>query len=255
MKYGHIADHEHDVASDLRHRHIGALLGASSSALPESVDHSHHLLEVPDQGGTSSCVGQAFATAIFIRAAIAGNPIPRPSPKAIYDMARLVDAPRESLHDEGSRPRAAILGLQDYGMVAESRWPLTDANVNQPPPLDVFQHGLDAMLTGYYRIGSGPGAATLIRQALAKGFIPAFAMDVDMAYEQLGRDEVYDGPKGPLLGGHMQAFSGYGPGYFIVAGSWSSAFARDGFARVTDAFVERGASDILVCTTVPTKVT
>ncbi len=258
--YGHVPDLAEQVESDLRHRHIGALLGAAAVPLPASVDHSHLLTEIPDQGSTSSCVGQALATALFIIALLAGFPIPRPSPKGLYDVGRLLDDPRAPLKDEGSRPVAVVNGATDYGMVAEERWPLTDQNVNVPPPLDVFQHGLDALLAGHYRVGSGPGAALLIKQALAKGFIPIFAMDVDQAYEELGPDDVYDGPKGPSLGGHMQAIVGYyvdalGRLIFIVAGSWSRAFARNGFAHVTAAFIERGASDILVPTIVPTKVT
>lgn len=149
----------------------------------------------------------------------------------------------------------AVLGMQQYGLVTESRWPLDEAHINEPPPEDVFQHAIDATVGEYYRIESGFGCVDAIRQALAKGYIPAFAMDVDASYEELTPDEIYSGPKGPILGGHMQAIVGYTPDYLLIAGSWGYQFARNGFARVSPKFFDGGgASDILVPTLVPRKV-
>lgn len=252
---GHIPDLDEHVVDDLVHRHVGKLLGAAPIGVPAELDHSSLLEHVPDQGGTSSCVGQAFATSIYLRAKAAGHPILRPSPKAIYDGARLYDDAYRPLVDMGSRPRAAVLAMQTYGLVDEARWPLTEENVNDPPTLDVYAHGLGAMLAGYYRIASGEGAAVLLRQALAQGFFPAFAMNVDADYEELAPGVVYDGLRGPILGGHMQCLCGYGQGYFTVAGSWGPSFADRGFARVSDSFVESSdVSDLLVPTVVPAHI-
>jgi hypothetical protein len=253
---GHIADRAEDVEDDDQRRRIGMLIGAAPTHLPERVDYSALLATVPDQGNTSSCVGQAFATSVYLRARIAGTPIARPSAKAIYDIARLLDAPRSLLEDRGARPRAAIAGMMTFGIVSDERWPLTELNVNALPSFDVIHSAIDARVSGYYRIASGAGCAATLRQALAKGFCPAFAMEVDESYEGISSSEVYTGPTGPLLGGHMQTIVGYAPGRFVIAGSWGPSFARGGFACIDESFFERGlATDILVPTVVPPKVT
>lgn len=253
--YGHVPDPSSLVACDLLVRHVSGLLGAPVH-IPDRVDHSALLDDVPDQGATSSCVGQAFGTSVYIRAKLAGHPIVKPSRRAIYDIARLCDSPHAPLEDIGSMPSMAILGMQTYGIVPDARWPLDEANINQQPPEDVFQHAIAATVDEYYRIASGGGCAEHVRQALAQGHIPAFAMQVDDAYERMTPDEIYRGPEGPSLGGHMQAVVGYGPGYFLIAGSWGYSWARNGFARIADTFFDSGAcTDVLVPTVVPQRVT
>lgn len=253
-RFGHVPDHDADVEEDLRDRHVGALVGPSAGAMPAEVDYSGLLDRIPDQRSSNSCVGQAFATALYLRAQIAGSPIDRPSAKAIYDVARLVDSPGV-LFDDGCRPRAALLGTQDYGLVAESRWPLSDVNVNDKPPLDVFRAGVGAVLSAYYRIG-GADVATLIRIALGKGFVPVFAMDVDAAYETYAGDGVYGGLTGPVLGSHMQAVVGCGADHILVANSWGPRWGAAGFSRIAPTFFNSPAvRDVIVPTLIPTKVT
>lgn len=236
---GHIPDDHATVDEDLRERHVGVLLGAAAGELPSIVDYSSMLERIPDQGSTSSCVGQAFATAIFLRAHLDGIPLPRPSAKAIYDVARLIETPN-ALIDIGSRPRLAVQGMQDYGIVAEERWPLTEANVNTPPPLDVFRAGLGAKLSGHYRIG-GADVGTLLRSALARGFVPVFAMDVDDAYLAYDGSAIYGGLTAPRVGSHMQAVVGYGAEYFLVANSWGAGWGQRGLARIAADFFNTAA--------------
>jgi hypothetical protein len=252
--YGHIPDAKVDVEADLRHRHIAGLIGRVAVALPAFVDFSSLVGPIPDQGASSSCVGNAFSTSVLVRSDIAGHRVARPSRKAIYDVARLVDQPRQPLVDEGSMPRAAAIGMLDYGLVAEDRWPLTDANVNDAPPLDVFQHGLGAMIGGYYRIGSGPGCALLIRQALAKGFAPCFALQVDQAFEDY-ESGVYGAVNGSPLGGHYLCAVAYGDGWIRVCNSWGIGWGESGFVRIADeVFDSDFVSDVLTVTVVPLAV-
>lgn len=250
---GCIPDHRPDVDEDLRERHVGMLIGAEPSTLPTHVDYSHFLGRVPDQLNTNSCVGQAFATSIYLRAQIMGEPLPRPSAKAIYDIARLIDTPGE-LADVGSRPRAALLGMQEYGLVADERWPLTIANVDEPPPLDVFRAGLAAMLSGYYRIGGGD-LATLARIALARGFLPFFAMPTDESFRSYDGSAPWDGLRGPLLGYHAMTLVGYAPGFLYLANSWGSRWGAAGFGRITDGAFNAIAFDVLVPTVIPSRLT
>lgn len=251
--FGHLPDNEGLVFVDLECRHIGALLGAPSP-LPGGIDHRNRLPDIPDQGHTSSCVGQAIATSVFLRAKACDAPIPRPSASAIYSIARLLDDPGKSLHDNGSRPALALRGATIYGLVTETRWPLVEANINAMPPLDVFVHGQLAKVVDYYRVPKD-GAAHAVKAALSRGYFPCFAMQIDEAFESLTTFDVYQGLTGPSLGGHYQCIVGYDDEAFIVAGSWGPEFGEGGFVRVAQSFINSGAvSDILVPTIVPKEI-
>jgi hypothetical protein len=169
-------------------------------------------------------------------------------------MARLVEAPKSPLEDGGCLPSMALLGIQQYGIVSDERWPLDEDHINEAPPLDVFEHAIGATVGDAYNIPQGDSES--IKQALSAGYVPVFAMQVDDNYEHLLPDEIYTGSTGPLLGGHMQALVGYGDGYFLVAGSWGYGFARNGFTRIATSFFDEGnATDIIVPTVVPKAVT
>lgn len=252
--YGHIPDHEAIVKADLTHRPLAALPGLVRPRTGTSdvvLSYRSLLDEVPDQGGTSSCVGNAFSTSVLLRAAILGHPIFRPSRKCIYDFARLIDMPHQPMTDEGSRPAAAIMGMMTYGLTTEARWPLSEENINDDPPEDVFRQSINTKVGGHYRIAPGTGCADAIKRALNSGYCPGFAMPVDQAYEDFAGG-IYQGLTGPELGGHMQCASGYGPGYIEVIGSWGRGWANLGFIRIADSFFDSGqVTDILVPTVVP----
>ena len=245
------------VSVQLAEKPLSALVGAGRSAdLPPSLDYTTIMDEIPDQGPTSSCVGQAFATALYLIASIADTPIPRPSAKLIYDYARAEDQPYVRLVDLGSRPTAAIRCLSDQGMVAESEWPIVympdgSSNINQRPYLDVYQDALGFKVGDYYRISSGAGASLGIRHALARGFCPVFAMPVDEAYEY-NAGSLYEGRRGASLGGHMQAIGGYGDGFLRIVSSWGAAHGERGVVKIADDYIDSGeATDIIVVTMVP----
>lgn len=249
---GLIPDRQRDVDADARLRHVGILLGAQRIAGPIHIDRRDLLDGVQDQGGSNSCVGQALASSIYLTAASSGQTIERPSAKGIYDLARLVDSPNV-LDDVGSRPRAAIIGMQDYGMVANSRWPLTALNVNDKPPLDVFQHAYPARLSAYYRI-VGASSALLVRTALARGFFPVFGMPVDEAYQAHDGRTTFTGLRGPMVGYHMQCVIGCGTDDLLVLNSWGRGWGDGGFIRIADAAFDTLAFDVLVPTVAPAAV-
>jgi hypothetical protein len=249
MRFGHVADDPDFVAADLATRHVTALVGVRFSPA-QNVDHSAHLDGIQDQAATNSCVGFALSTSLYMRGQLSGAPIARPSALAIYAFARMLSAPYAALTDDGSQPRMAMRGLTEYGIVAQDRWPLDSVQVNEPPPLDVFQHGAGSLVTDYYRIASGLGASAMIRVALAKGYIPVLAVTVDQAFVDLGSG-VYDGPKGPSLGSHMMAVIGSGDGWLRLVNSWGTSWSDGGFGRVSDLFIDRYARDVLVPTVVP----
>lgn len=259
--YGHLPDHARIVEHDLLHTPLAALPGLVSlqhvAASPVTEMQYEHLLaenndDVPDQLGTSSCVGNAFSTSVFLRAIILGRPILRPSRKAIYDIARLIDSPHQKMVDQGSRPYAACMGMQQYGLTTEARWPLIETLIDTDPPEDVFQHAIDAQVGSYYRIAPGTGCADGIEMALRSGYLPAFAMPVDQAYEDYDGSGIYQGVTGAVLGGHMQCVVGFGPGYLLVCNSWNRTWGYKGLSRIARKWFDSGqVTDILVPTIVP----
>jgi hypothetical protein len=251
-----IADDPDIVEAQLVAFHASQLVGSPTN-LPGSVSWRPYVRTIPDQGPTSSCVGQAFATAIETRSHVAGSPIDRPSAKAIYDIARMIGTGRTApLFDGGSSPTDAMNGMREYGLVSERRWPFSIDAINVKPSLDIFHAGCDALLGQHYRIASGGGAANMLRQALAKGFIPCFAMSVDDAFMAWGDSAVYSAPLGPSVGWHMQAIVGYSDDFFEVAGSWGGSWADGGFVRIAASFIESSSlvHSILVPTVLPISV-
>lgn len=248
-KYGYIPDRQSVVAEDLRTRHIGQLFGASQPFVPASMDWSACLDRVQDQGNANACVGFSLSTAIYMNGRTHGVVVRRPSPKAIYDVARLIDSP-DVLVDKGCMPNSAMLGVSKYGLVAEKDWSLVDHDVNELPPLDVFERGIDSILTGWYRIGSGDICAQL-RSAIALGHFPIFGMAVDEAYESW-EGGVYERTYRNVIGRHMQVLVGYRPGAFMVCNSWGDGWSEGGFAWLADAWMaSEHVSDIYVVTSVP----
>lgn len=262
---GYLPDDELIVSEQLVSKAAAPHLGFNSGAatvLPR-IDYTGLLPFIPDQGPTSSCVGQALATAIYLNAKIAGHPIPRPSAKAIYDFAREEDQPYERLVDSGSRPLAAMNAVKNHGMTRDEDWPILfgpkgDAiNINDKPLLHVFQNALSAKLDDFYRITAGSGAVELVKFALARGYCPIFSMPVDDIYEQWSDSKIYEGRRNVSLGGHMQAIGGYDDATrsVIVIGSWSRFWANGGLIQISYDYFESGeCRDILVPTTAPTIV-
>jgi len=254
---GFLPDPTDIVDAETIARPLRALTGSSLSTLPDAFSwlHTGNVPQPRDQSVTSSCVGQALAASVQIRAAISGHSAV-PSASAIYAIARMLDQSRDMpLVDVGSSPSRAIEGAKEWGMVSESRWPFSVANVDVKPPLDVFQNGLDATLGQHYRIPSGWGAIDGIKRALVAGYIPIFAMTVDEAYERYDGSDVYRAPSGRVLGRHMQCIVGYDGSDFEILNSWGSGWGRDGIARIgSSVMASSDVSSIIVPTVVPGQV-
>lgn len=231
---GCIPDRLIDAERDASDRHIGHLVGASAS-YPDSIDFRKYLDAVPDQGATSRCVAWYVSSAVYLAGQVRGTPVPRPSAKWNYDVARYVDTPGV-LVDIGSRCWSMLQGLGQHGMISEARLPSTNENVNEPPPFDADLYGADALLTGYYKLEGR--LSTLIRMTLAAGHLPGFAMVVHESFQDLARGELYDEPDGMELGRHMVTCIGYRPGAILLLNSWGRFWADDGFCWVSDRFVD-----------------
>lgn len=253
---GWLPDDASRIALELATAPLEDLIGTPTSPVVDELDLSKKLDKIPNQGRTSSCVGQAFATSLYLLGQTQDKPIPRPSAKLIYDDARAEDQPYVRLGDYGSRPLAAIRCLVEQGMVPEADWPIIfeeggRSNINDRPPLGIYQKALGYKVGGYYRIPGGYGAARAVRLALAHGFVPVFAMPVDEEYQNWDGG-IYTGRSGTSLGGHMQSTCGYGDGFIRVASSWGEEHGDDGIVLIADSYFESGeVTDIIVPTLVP----
>jgi hypothetical protein len=247
--FGHVQD-----IPDARDWSFSDLLAMRPAIVTGSVDYSDRLDAVQNQLG-GSCVGQSIASAAFLTAAIAGTPIGRPSALFPYSIARLLDAPNMGLVDIGCRPRTAMLGIRERGLIAIDRWPETSDNLNAVPPLDAFQAGEDATLDAFYRIDDAGDVREGLRHALARGYCPLFGMSVDTAYEGIG-SRIYIEPSGSVLGNHAQVVVGYHEptDAFRVLNSWGTTFGSGGFSWIASSFMSTRTFDRWVIQVTPEAV-
>lgn len=234
--------------------HESAIVASSPLSIANSWDYSDWLDAVQDQlGGT--CVGQGLASSVYLRAQLANRPIRRPSAVLIVAIAQLADAPWQPIDCDGCRPSVAVSCLRDRGLVALEEWPETAANLVTIPPEDIFARAEGATVDAYYRIPDGGDVAEGLRQALARGYLPIFAMSVDTRYENIG-SEVYDGAGGAVLGNHAQCIVGFSAvlDAFKVLNSWGTSFGQGGFAWIASSFMARSSFDRLVIKSSPAEV-
>jgi hypothetical protein len=242
----------HRASDWLFHESQVALMRPRSGA--SSWDYSDRLDAVQNQiGGT--CVGHAIASSVYLRAQIEGKPIRRPSATMTVAIAQLVDAPGKPIDCDGCRPSVAVAALRDRGLVADEDWPETTENLNSIPPEDVFARAEGATVDAWYRIPSGGDVVGGLKQALARGYLPIFAMQVDAKFEQIGSG-IYDGPGGKILGNHAQVVVGYSAivDAFMVLNSWGDGFGDGGLAWITPSAMARMSFDRIVIQTSPAEV-
>lgn len=242
--YGYVQD-EHDTSLDPT---IRSLLGAR---MRDATAHTleNHITELWDQGQTSSCVGFAFARGVQIRCAALGTPIVRPSATAIYTAALAIERKlyggdaRDPLEDRGSQPRLAVQGMTEWGIPADSQWPVggfDPEKVVDEPTMDMLQNASLFELHQYYRIDT-LGATRLddVRRAISAGYPVVIGAQVDKAFEQYdGKSVLTAANPNSLVGGHMTCLVGWtDSGLFRWVNSWGNGWGDGGMFTTDEAYL------------------
>lgn len=246
--FGVIPCKSEDILHDEQNHPIERLIGASvSNNRSTDVDYRHLLDSVPNQANTNSCVAQWFSTAIYLAGQAQGRPVPRPSVRWAYNVARYIDQPN-MLVDLGSSARDMCFGCSRHGIISEDRFPFEPAKVNEPPPFDADIAGADALFTGYYRAST----ADDIHVALEQGHFPGTAIRVYSNFMSWNNEDTYVKSNGKFEGLHMLTAIGCKPGKILYLNSWGKNWGSGGFIWIADSFVDSSeAFDKYVVTAAP----
>lgn len=245
------------------------LLGARAG-LPTSAMGLRAFIDwIRDQGMTETCVGQATARAIHLRACqqlqdhaeLPNDRMPAfPSALAIYQLAVQAEG-EEHFGDNGADPAKAMDALAVKGIPREDTYPFPELDelgnpkdkeaVTRNVPLDVLESASDYKLGDYFLIDSDPEhSPDDVRHALAQGFPVTIAVDVDRAFNDYDGRGVLGPPTGKTYGGHDIILFGYEGDWFWGINSWGAGWGDHGLFRISAAAVA-AASDKFVIEVVP----
>lgn len=219
------------------------LVAGSVGAVPSAFSLADRITAGLDQY-KETCVGAALYHGLKLAAHTAGFDID-PSYRAIHTIARMLEDLRATrLPDRGCYPHLALEGLEDWGVVARTRWP-DDSDIGAPVPIDVLEAGAVARVTGVYRVfETGDELVALLRRSIFEGHGAFYAGSVGAAYKRLG-GEVYDGDA-TSDGDHARLLVGYRPGAFLELNSWGLGWGEGGFGWISEAYVRRAFAHTVI---------
>ena len=243
------------------------LVGATASNTPNAYTLEAFEAPILDQGPTSSCIGHGSAQAVYTSYAAAGRPLAfTPSPKVIYDLARILNrvSPATALADDGAMPSFAIAALSGFGVTAMEALAgdgrnsdVTTVNVNAEPSfLELETSGLK-LVTGQFRVDETSDTFGMqISAAIsgASGKAPCsvcFGAFVDtqnfMAYDGQTPIQNID-TSDPQGGGHWFVGDYYytDPTLGLIIGgpnSWGGGWGKAGHYEIVASVLQRVTSD------------
>lgn len=217
------------------------------SALPPPPPAAEVALPPPvDQGGASSCTGNAGAVAICVAMAQGlghpSGPWPElPSRLFLYYDARAAEG--EANKDGGAYIHDIFEMAVNFGFPPESAWSYSDAfdKVIAQPDWEAYRAAADQRyVKGAYRITSA-GAELIedVKRAIAAGHPVVWGTELDQAFEDLAPGAVWPGVTGPVIGGHAMILHRYDGDVFWTRSSWGN-WCEGGSARISAAAVMSG---------------
>ena len=210
------------------------------------------LVDIHDQGGTSTCVWQATAQAVKVHLDA------RDAPRSVwlsvlFGYWNTLKEQGRGIVDAGVIPRIALQTLTDAGFCDESEWPFIESKILDQPLPDAYTAAFDQkLITGYYRLFSVQDQLVDdIKKAISQDRPVIWGSPVDQAYED-HTSGIVAPPTGPWLGSHMRCLVGYTADYAIEANSWGRNWGENGLARISWDFIKWAyAHDFWVFDSVP----
>lgn len=221
---------------DERDRPLAALGLAATP--PVSASLRHLVIDVLDQGATSSCVAHAWAQALRIGDQVDGQHAPQLD--AIwfhYWNSRAHHG--AAAHDDGTFLRTCGKGVIRFGRPVASAWSKSHP-INRRPSWGAYRAAFDRRgPRGYYRIASGDLDG--IRRAIASHKPVVFGIDVPRSFMAATGPAVVEPPKlsDPIAGGHAMCVVGYEGTRFELVNSWGTSWRQNGFVWITDEWMAR----------------
>jgi len=206
---GHIPDPPAVVARRKGFHILKAKRGLGVAPLPLKTNNRAKLLTalggpgILNQKDTGSCVGHAIASAITLRFALMGKPIPLVSPVGVYDVARMIsrspnaDGSLPPLSDDGTEPNLAYSGLAEWGACSAATWgdyPATSATINDEPTPQDMMLTADFKLSGAYFLDGTAGDQYL------RDLMTALAAAYPLSYALAASNNTFQGYTGGVLG-------------------------------------------------------
>lgn len=229
-RFGYLRDPE-----DTRDKPFAAKLGAfSASPPPASASLERADVRPKDQGGTSSCTGQAVSQAVRLAYLHKGVTCPELSALDVYYRGRAEYGGQGS--DDGSYLRSVISATKQGGVADERAWPFSEHDVNRNPNMLARRSAFDRKgVRGYYRIESGDVDG--VRRAIAAGYPVVGGWQVDRAFLEWDGNGVISGQM-VAIGGHALPIVSYAAdGTFRLLNSWGLSWGVNGYAVVDEMFV------------------
>lgn len=223
----------------------------ASPVHPMAVHHSQLVgavqvppaVELPspaDYQTAQDCTG-SYGKLVETWCAARGLECARVSRRFTYSLGRELDAPMQTLKDEGADPVKVIEGLRRFGVVPESIVPGDSPVVINN---DVDFVALETARTWRIADGGiaaitdvGPARCAAIRQALAAQYPVGFCMYVDDGFEQWTGEATFTALTGPILGGHCVRAVGFRPGAFLIQNSWEGWGFGESRGWISDEFI------------------
>lgn len=222
---------------DARDKPFGAV--ATALSVPHKFSLEHRCVSIPNQLGTSSCVGQSVRQAFGVEEARGDSGRLSVSALGVYFNSRAEHGLEE--YDVGTFLRTAIRSLVRFGPIRERDWPFDASKVNRRPSWRAYRGAHDGKgPSGYYRI-TEDGSARLdaIRRAIAAEHPVVFGTTVTKTFMPGSGSWHIDRPAGsdPVVGGHAMCIVGYEGDLFRIANSWGTGWRDKGFAWMREDYL------------------
>jgi hypothetical protein len=224
------------------------------AALPATVDLRRWAVTPGNQGSLASCVAWTVDYAMlgwYSRfQGLAGQPF-----APMYTYAQLATS-----GDTGILPSAALTLATTQGDDTRAHYPQGDTNWKAQPSAAERTNAARFRITGYTTLFIGANQAGItaqLKQALATNHPVAIEIAVRAGFDSLGASPaaVDNDSTSPTRGYHEVLAVGYDAAGLIIQNSWGTAWAGDGFGRLSWSVVQRDvweAETISGFATVPT---